>query len=48
VSVKSVLLVPEWVTPTSVQSTVVQDAFVPASQICTGSFAADCTTYGIH
>jgi D-xylose transport system substrate-binding protein len=48
VSVKSVLLVPEWVTPTSVQSTVVQDSFVPASQICTGSFAADCTTYGIH
>jgi D-xylose transport system substrate-binding protein len=47
VAVKSVLLTPEWVTPTNVQSTVVKDGFVPASQICTGAYAADCTTYGI-
>ena len=46
-AVKSVLLGPEWVTPTLVQSTVVKDSFVPAAQICTGSFAADCTKYGI-
>ena len=48
VNVPSSLLVPEWVTPTNVQSTVVADGFVPASQICTGAYAADCTTYGIH
>ena len=47
VQVKSTLLVPEWVTPTNVESTVVKDAFVPASQICTGTYAADCTKYGI-
>jgi D-xylose transport system substrate-binding protein len=46
-SVKSVLLVPEWVTPSTVESTVVKDDFVPASQICTGAYAADCTKYGI-
>jgi D-xylose transport system substrate-binding protein len=45
--VKSVLLGPEWVTPTNVESTVVKDGFVPASQICTGVYAADCTKYGI-
>jgi D-xylose transport system substrate-binding protein len=45
--VPSILLKPEWVTPTTIQSTVVKDGFVPASQICTGSFAADCTKYGI-
>ena len=41
------LLIPEWVTPTNVESTVVKDDFVPASQICTGAYAADCTKYGI-
>ena len=45
--VPSILLTPEWVTAQTVQSTVVQDGFVPASQICAGSFAADCTKYGI-
>jgi len=48
VSVASVLLPPEWVVPSTVQSTVVKDDFVPASQICTGTYAANCTTYGIH
>jgi D-xylose transport system substrate-binding protein len=47
VNVPSILLTPEWVTPTLIQSTVVKDGFVPASQICAGSFAADCTKYGI-
>jgi D-xylose transport system substrate-binding protein len=47
VAVKSVLLTPEWVTPTNVQSTVVKDQFVQASQICAGAYAADCTPYGI-
>jgi D-xylose transport system substrate-binding protein len=47
IAVKSVLLNPEWVVPTTVESTVVHDGFVPASQICTGAYAADCTKYGI-
>jgi D-xylose transport system substrate-binding protein len=45
--VPSILLTPEWVTAQTVQSTVVKDGFVPASQICAGSYAADCTKYGI-
>ena len=45
--VPSILLTPEWVTPGSVQSTVIKDGFVPASQLCAGSFASDCTKYGI-
>ncbi len=47
VVVKSVLLAPEYVIPTNVEQTVVKDGFVPASQICTGAYAADCTKYGI-
>jgi D-xylose transport system substrate-binding protein len=47
VEVPSILLKPEWVTPSTVQSTVIKDGFVPASQLCAGSFAADCTKYGI-
>jgi D-xylose transport system substrate-binding protein len=47
VKVPSVLLTPEWVTPQTVQSTVIKDGFVPASQLCAGKFAADCTKYGI-
>jgi D-xylose transport system substrate-binding protein len=47
VSVPSILLKPEWVTPNLVQSTVIKDGFVPASQLCSGSFKADCTKYGI-
>ena len=46
--VPSILLTPEWVTTANMESTVIADNFVPASQICTGSFAADCTKYGIH
>jgi D-xylose transport system substrate-binding protein len=47
VNVKSILETPEWVTPSTVQSTVIKDGFVPASQLCAGKFAADCTKYGI-
>jgi D-xylose transport system substrate-binding protein len=46
-SVPSVLLSPEWVTPTNMNSTVISDKFVPASQLCSGSYAADCTAAGI-
>jgi D-xylose transport system substrate-binding protein len=46
-AVPSILLTPEWVTGSTIQSTVVKDGFVPASQICAGSFAADCSKYGI-
>jgi D-xylose transport system substrate-binding protein len=48
VSVPSSLLIPEWVTPTNMESTVIADGFVPASQLCAGAYATDCTTYGIH
>jgi D-xylose transport system substrate-binding protein len=47
VNVPSILETPEWVTPSTVQSTVIADGFVPASQLCAGSYAADCTKYGI-
>jgi len=46
-AVPSTLLTPEWVTPQNMNATVIKDNFVPASQLCTGSFAADCTKYGI-
>ena len=54
--VASILETPEWVTPTTIESTIVKDGFVPASQICSGSpglagqptFAQDCAKYGIH
>jgi D-xylose transport system substrate-binding protein len=47
VDVPSILETPEWVVPSTVQSTVVKDGFVPASQLCAGSYAADCAKYGI-
>ena len=47
VSVPSVLLKPEWVTTANMNSTVIADKFVPASQLCAGSFAAACTAAGI-
>jgi D-xylose transport system substrate-binding protein len=46
-AVPSILLKPEWVTPTNMSSTVIQDNFVPASQLCAAPYAADCTKYGI-
>jgi D-xylose transport system substrate-binding protein len=47
VSVPSSLLVPEWVTTANMNDTVIKDNFVPASQLCTGKYAADCKAAGI-
>ena len=49
VAVKSVLLTPEWVTPSNMNSTVIADKFVPATQLCTAPYAtaAACTAAGI-
>ena len=46
-SVPSVLLTPVWVTTKNMDSTIVADKFVPTSQLCSGSYAADCKKYGI-
>jgi D-xylose transport system substrate-binding protein len=46
-SVPSVLLTPKWVTTANMNSTVIADKFVPASQLCAGQYASDCTTAGI-
>jgi D-xylose transport system substrate-binding protein len=45
--VASVLLTPEWVTPTNMNSTIIADKFVPASQLCAGKYAAACKAAGI-
>ena len=45
--VKSVLLKPTWVTTTNMNATVIADQFVPAQQLCVGSFAAECKAAGI-
>ena len=46
--VPSVLLKPEWVTTKNMNSTVIKDKFVPASQLCKGStYAAACKKAGI-
>jgi D-xylose transport system substrate-binding protein len=45
--VPSVLLKPEWVTPSNMNSTVIADQFVPASQLCAGSYASECQAAGI-
>jgi D-xylose transport system substrate-binding protein len=47
VSVPSVLLSPEWVTPANMNATVIADKFVPASQLCAGSYASACKAAGI-
>ena len=47
VSVPSVLLKPEWVTTANMNSTVIADKFVPAAQLCAGTFATDCKNAGI-
>jgi D-xylose transport system substrate-binding protein len=46
-AVPSVLLTPEWVTPTNMEATIIKDKFVPASQLCAGSFASICKADGI-
>jgi D-xylose transport system substrate-binding protein len=45
--VPSVLLTPLWVTTDNMASTVVADQFVPAQQLCAGSYAAACNAAGI-
>ena len=45
--VPSVLGTPEWVTTANMNSTVIADNFVKASQLCVGQYAADCTAAGI-
>jgi D-xylose transport system substrate-binding protein len=46
-SVPSVLETPEWVTGSTMEMTVIHDGFVKASQLCAGSYKADCTKYKI-
>jgi D-xylose transport system substrate-binding protein len=46
-AVPSVLLTPEWVTTTNMQSTIIADNFVPAATLCAGSYAAECSAAGI-
>ena len=45
--VPSVDLAPEWVTIQNMKSTVIADKFVPASQLCAGSYSTACTSAGI-
>jgi D-xylose transport system substrate-binding protein len=45
--VPSVLLQPQWVTTKNMNATVIKDNFVPASQLCTGPYAAECKKAGI-
>ena len=45
--VPSVDLTPEWVTIQNMKSTVIADKFVPASQLCAGSYSSACTSAGI-
>ncbi len=47
VAVKSALLAPTWVTTTNMNSTVIADKFVPASQLCAGKYASECSAAGI-
>ncbi len=47
VAVKSVLLAPKWVTAANMNSTVIADKFVPASQLCAGKYAKPCAAAGI-
>jgi D-xylose transport system substrate-binding protein len=46
-SVPSVLGTPEWVNTTNMNSTVIADNFVPAQQLCVGSYASACKAAGI-
>jgi D-xylose transport system substrate-binding protein len=45
--VPSVLLSGEWVTTANMNSTIIADKFVPASQLCAGSYADACQAAGI-
>jgi D-xylose transport system substrate-binding protein len=45
--VKSVLLSPKWVTAANMNTTVIADKFVSASQLCSGQYASACKAAGI-
>src|SRR5689334_11610766 len=45
--VPSVYLTPKWVTTANMNSTVIADQFVKASQLCVGQYAAACKAAGI-
>jgi len=47
VSVPSVLETPVWVTTKNMNATIIKQNWVPAAQLCAGSYAADCTAAGI-
>ena len=47
VEVRSILLNAEWVTAANMNSTVIADDFVPASQLCAGFYASACPGAGI-
>jgi D-xylose transport system substrate-binding protein len=47
VAVPSVLLAPQWVTPSNMKTTIVKDKFVPTAQLCAGAYAASCKKAGI-
>ena len=46
-AVPSVLMRPEWVTPSNMNATVIKDQFVPAQQLCVGQYKAACEANGI-
>jgi D-xylose transport system substrate-binding protein len=46
-AVPSIYLTPEWVTPKNMAATVVKDGSVPAKQICTKAYTAECAAAGI-
>jgi D-xylose transport system substrate-binding protein len=46
-AVASALLAPTWVTTQNMNSTVIADKFVPASQLCAGKYASACKSAGI-
>jgi D-xylose transport system substrate-binding protein len=47
VNVPSALLTAKWVTSANMNSTIIKDNFVPASQLCAGSYASACSAAGI-
>ena len=47
VNVPTVALTPKWVTTQNMNATVIKDNYVPAAQLCTGSYASDCSAAGI-
>ena len=48
VAVPSALLTPEWVTTANMNATVIKDDFVPAAQLCAGSYAVGLRSRGHH